>query len=147
MNMKNDPVVVERIYDTPIETIWNALTDNNEIKKWYFKLEDFKPKVGFKFDFTGGSGEGQQYLHLCEITEIIENRKLAYSWRYDGYPGNSVVNWELFDQGDKTLVRITHTGLKSFAENGRDFSKESFKGGWTYFLDDALKGYLKQKDR
>ncbi|WP_316829209.1 SRPBCC domain-containing protein [Pedobacter aquatilis] len=140
--MKNDPLIVERVYDVPAEKIWKALTDNNEIKKWYFQLKDFKPKTGFKFDFLGGPEEGPQFLHLCEITQIIDGKKLAYTWRYDGYPGNSEVSWELFEKADKTRVVITHTGLESLAENGKDFTKESFKGGWTYFLNDALKNYL-----
>jgi len=143
--MKNDPVIVERVYNVHTKDIWNVLTDNNEIKKRYFQLKDFKPKVGFKFDFLGGADEGPKYLHLCEITEIIEGKKIAYSWQYDGYSGNSIVNWELFDQGDKTLVRITHTGLETFDENGKDFSKESFRGGWTYFLNDALKNHLSKE--
>ena len=140
--MENEPVIVERVYNAPIGKVWKALTDNNEIKQWYFQLADFKPEVGFKFEFTGGPDDGSQYLHLCEITEIVEGKKLAYTWRYDGYPGNSVVSWELFEQGDKTLLKLTHTGLESFAANGSDFAKTSFNGGWNYFVNDALKNYL-----
>ncbi|KIA95891.1 ATPase [Pedobacter kyungheensis] len=140
--MENEPVIVERVYNAPIGKVWKSLTDNNEIKQWYFQLADFKPEVGFKFEFTGGPDDGPQYLHVCEITEIVEGKKLAYTWRYDGYPGNSVVSWELFEQGDKTLLKLTHTGLESFANNGSDFAKTSFNGGWNYFVNDALKNYL-----
>ena len=41
------------------------------MKKWYFDLESFNPKVGFTFSFLGGEEGGKQYLHLCEITEVI----------------------------------------------------------------------------
>ncbi|WP_316826941.1 SRPBCC domain-containing protein [Pedobacter miscanthi] len=140
--MENEPVIVERLYNAPIEKVWKALTDNNEIKQWYFQLADFKPEVGFKFEFTGGADDGPQYLHLCEITEVIAGKKIAYTWRYDGLPGNSEVSWELFEQGDKTLLKLTHTGLESFASNGPDFAKTSFNGGWNYFVNDALKKYL-----
>jgi len=144
--MEKKPLIVESIYDVPTEKVWNALTDNSEIKKWYFQLQDFKPKVGFKFDFLGGPDEGPQFLHLCEITQIEEGKKIAYTWKYDNYPGNSEITWELFEAGDKTRLTLTHTGLESFAENGKDFSKESFKGGWNYFLNDALKKYLEPVD-
>ncbi|WP_421946280.1 SRPBCC family protein [Pedobacter sp.] len=76
------------------------------------------------------------------MTQVEDGKKLAYTWRYDNYPGNSEITWEIFDNGDKTRVTLTHTDLESFEENGKDFSKDSFKGGWTYFLNDALKGYL-----
>ena len=140
--MKNESVVVERTYNAPIDKVWSAITNVNEMKNWYFQLEDFKPKVGFKFDFLGGPEEGPQYLHLCEITEVIEGKTIAYTWRYDNYPGNTLVTWEIFNKGEQTLVRITHTGLETFKENGPNFSRESFNGGWTYFIHTALKGYL-----
>jgi len=143
--MENEPVIVKRIYNVPIEKVWNALTDNNEIKQWYFQLADFKPEVGFKFQFSGGADNGHQYLHLCEVTEVIPGKKIAYTWRYDGLPGNSEVSWELFEQGDKTLLKLTHTGLESFVTNGLDFAKSSFNGGWNYFLNEALSKYLEPR--
>jgi len=136
------PVIVERLFNAPITKVWSAITVNEELKNWYFKLEDFKPQVGFKFEFTGGSDKDTQYLHVCEVTEVIEKQKIAYSWRYKGYPGNSLVTWELFDKGAQTLLRITHTGLETFAEAGKDFTKNNFNEGWTHFLYTALKGYL-----
>jgi uncharacterized protein YndB with AHSA1/START domain len=129
-------------YDAPIDQVWNALTNNDELKKWYFKLEEFKPELGFKFDFLGGEEGGEQYLHLCEVVEVEEGKKISYTWRYDNYPGNSKVTWELLAKGEQTLVRLTHTGLETFAENGKNFARESFNGGWTYFLGEALQGYL-----
>ncbi len=140
--MNTKPVIVERLFNAPISKVWSALTINEELNKWYFKLEDFKAKVGFTFDFMGGPEEGVQYLHLCEVTEVVEGQMIAYSWRYDNYPGNSMVTWELFEKGDETLVRITHTGLETFAEAGKDFAKNNFKEGWSYFLNTALKEYL-----
>ncbi|WP_205942971.1 SRPBCC family protein [Pedobacter frigidisoli] len=50
--MGTKPIIVECIYHATIENVWKALTHNSELKKWYFQLEDFKPKVGFKFGFS-----------------------------------------------------------------------------------------------
>ncbi|MGF1924744.1 MAG: SRPBCC family protein [Bacteroidia bacterium] len=140
--MNTKPVIVERIFNVSADKVWNAITQNDEMKQWFFKLEDFKPQVGFKFDFMGGPDQETQYLHLCEVTEVIEGSKIAYTWRYDNYPGNSLVTWELFDKGDETLLRITHTGIETFAEAGKAFERNSFNEGWTYFLNTALQGYL-----
>ena len=140
--MKKDQVVVEKIFDATAEQAWTALTSNEELKKWYFQLADFKPKVGFKFDFTGGPDDGPHYLHLCEVVEVIEHKKIAYTWRYDNYPGNSLVCWEIIDKGEQALIRVTHSGLETFKENGENFTTESFTGGWNYFVHEALKGYF-----
>ncbi|MFT5165648.1 MAG: hypothetical protein ACI8P3_000876 [Saprospiraceae bacterium] len=65
------PIIIERIFDTNITNLWLAITDNEWMKQWCFDLPGFKAEVGFKFQFTGGSEDGIQYLHLCEITEVI----------------------------------------------------------------------------
>jgi len=140
--MDTKPVIVERVYNAPIEKVWKALTNHEQLKKWYFQIKEFKPEIGFKFDFSGGPEDGTQFLHLCEITQVVDEKKIAYTWKYDGYPGNSEVIWELFQEGDQTRLKLSHTGLESFAESGKDFSKENFVGGWNYFVNDALKNFL-----
>ncbi|WP_443939148.1 SRPBCC family protein [Pedobacter sp. MW01-1-1] len=142
--MKDEPVVVT--HDASPERIWKALTQNDELKQWYFQLEDFKPEVGFKFQFSGGPDDGPQYLHLCEIKEVLENEKITYSWVYEGNEGYSEVSWELSPLGDKTKLTLTHTGIDSFASGGSDFGKSSFNAGWTYFVNEALGGYLEKND-
>ncbi len=140
--MNHQPIIVERVFKATVSKVWKAITDKNEMKSWYFDLAEFKPEVGFKFQFLGGKENDVQYLHLCEITEVIVNKKLTYSWRYDGYVGNSFVTFELFDQGDKTLLKLTHEGVDSFDSNNPDFAKADFVEGWTHIIHTSLKDYL-----
>ena len=111
--MKNNPVVIERIINAPVAKVWQAITDKEQMKEWYFDLKEFKAEPGFEFQFEGGTEE-KSYLHLCKITDVIVQKKLRYSWRYDGYEGISFVTFELFPEGDKTRVKVTHEGLESF---------------------------------
>lgn len=141
--MNNHPLVIERLFDAPVSKVWDALTLNEQMKKWYFQIQEFKPEVGFEFRFLGKTEEGTEYLHLCKITEVLPLKKLVYSWRYDGFQGISYVSFELFEEEKKTRLRLTHSGIESFASGGRDFSKENFTGGWAYILDKSLKDYLK----
>jgi uncharacterized protein YndB with AHSA1/START domain len=140
--MNTDPIVTERWFDAPVKTVWKALTDKNEMKKWYFDLPDFKLEKGFQFEFMGGPPEGVQYRHLCEITAVVPEKLLAYSWRYDGFAGNSIVTFELIEQGDKTLLKLTHTGLETFPQDNPDFDKKNFIEGWNHIVDISLKDYL-----
>src|SRR5687768_9790784 len=110
----NDPTfVMERTFNAPVGKVWKALTDTKDMKQWYFDLKEFRPEVGFKFQFDAGE-EGKKFRHLCEVTEAVVNRKLAYTWRYDGHKGNSIVTFELFPEGDKTRLKLTHAGLETF---------------------------------
>ncbi|MOA14701.1 hypothetical protein D3C78_1348200 [compost metagenome] len=111
--MKPAPIVLEKVYDAPVSTVWEALTDKDKMKHWYFELEDFKPEVGFEFQFYGGTEE-KRYLHLCKVKEVIAGKKISYSWRYDGFEGDSLVSFELFDENNKTRLKLTHEGLETF---------------------------------
>ena len=64
--MKNEPVIIERTYKASIERVWKAITDKDQMKQWHFDLAEFKPEVGFKFQFYGGD-EKKQYLHLGDL--------------------------------------------------------------------------------
>jgi len=139
--MKNEPLVIERTYNAPADMVWNALTDSKQMQQWYFPIADFKPVVGFEFQFEGGS-EKVTYLHLCKVTEVVPGKKIAYSWKYDGYPGSSVVTWELFEGGKKTRIRLTHEGLETFPQDKPDFARSSFNEGWEYFTGKALKNFV-----
>ena len=88
------PFLIEQVYDAPIEKMWQALTDKDKIKEWYFpQLKKFKPIVGFKFEFTD---DGSNYKKEWRVTQVEEGRKLAHSWSYKDYPGSSEVTFELF---------------------------------------------------
>jgi uncharacterized protein YndB with AHSA1/START domain len=140
--MQTPPVVVEATYNTSIQNTWSALTDNNQMKKWYFHLDEFVPQKGFQFQFEGGT-ESRTYTHLCEITEVIPSKKISYSWKYKGYPGISFVTFELSPEGDKTRLRVTHAGLETFPSSP-DFAKENFRNGWDSIIGTNLKKFLEK---
>ncbi|MGN6352554.1 MAG: SRPBCC family protein [Parafilimonas sp.] len=143
--MGNGIVTVEKLYNAPVEQVWNALTDKEEMRKWYFNVSDFKPEKGFEFSFAGQGSKGEEYVHACKVLEVIPNKKLQYSWVYKGYPGYSVVTFELFEEGNATRLKLTHEGLESFAENGPDFAITSFNGGWNEIVNVMLEKFLAKK--
>ena len=143
MTMKNElaeAVVLERSFNAPAVRVWKALTDADEMRIWYFDLKEFKPEVGFEFEFTV-EHEGMTYHHLCKVTEVIPQKKLAYTWRYQGHEGDSLVTFELFADGDKTRLRLTHEGLETFPKLPA-FARESFMEGWTQIIGSSLKNFL-----
>ena len=126
MNTKTDlvePIVMERILDAPVERVWTALTDVNEMREWYFDLKEFRPEIGFEFEFVV-EHEGNNYHHLCKVSEVIPQKRIAYTWRYKGEPGDSLVTFELFPDGDKTRLKLTHSGNRNVSENAGVCAKE-----------------------
>lgn len=141
--MDNKPFVIERTFHAPIQKVWRAITSRDDMQQWYFTLVEFKPEVGFEFRFWGGTPE-RQYQHICKITEVEPGKKLAYTWRYDGFEGLSLLTFELYAEGDKTRLKLTHTGLESFPQDNPDFAAQNFAEGWTYLMDKSLKEFLEK---
>jgi len=139
-NNVTEAVVIERTFNAPVAKVWRALTDVDEMRQWYFDLKEFTPAVGFEFEFVV-EHEGMTYHHLCKIIEVIPQKKIAYTWRYKGHPGDSLVTFELAAVGDKTRLKLTHEGLDTFPKTPA-FARENFLKGWTEIIWSELKKFL-----
>ena len=135
-------LIVKQTFNTNPENIWKALTDKDAMKVWYFNLSEFIAQPGFEFSFLGQGAKGEQYLHLCKVQDVIENKKLSYSWCYKDIEGKSVVSFQLQQDNEFTTVILTHEGLETFPKDNPDFAVESFNQGWTYILGTSLKNYI-----
>jgi uncharacterized protein YndB with AHSA1/START domain len=135
-------MTIERTYDAPVSDVWQAITKVDLLHQWYFDIPEFRAEVGFAFTFEGNGPCDKPNLHLCQVVEVIPGRKLAYTWRYVGEEGQSLVTFELFPEGANTRLRLTHDGLESFSPELR--GKKNFEGGWLYLLDTALKDFLQK---
>jgi uncharacterized protein YndB with AHSA1/START domain len=142
--MQTYPFIIERTYNASTSELWEAITDKDKMKQWYFDLPAFKAEVGFEFSFTGGPPE-RSYLHLCKVTEVVTGKKLTYSWRYDGYEGNSFVTFELFPEGNQTRLKLTHIGLETFPATNPDFAKGNFVTGWNEIIVNSLANFLEKE--
>jgi uncharacterized protein YndB with AHSA1/START domain len=141
---KAEPIIKEVLLNALVSKVWKAITDKNEMKQWYFDLAEFKAEVGFGFQFYGGD-EKKQWLHLCMVTEVIKEKKLTYSWKYDGYEGISYVTFELFPEGKVTRLKLTHTGLESFpSDEVPEFNRENFVAGWNQIIGISIKEFVEQ---
>lgn len=141
--MDNNAVVVEHTYNASADKVWKAITDAGQMKQWYLDVPGFKAEVGYKFQFSGGD-ENKQLLHFCEVKEVVEEKKLSYTWRFDGYPGDSLVTWELFPEGDKTRLVLTHSGIESFRGDLHPEMKTENFMGWTHVLNKMLKDFVEK---
>ncbi len=139
-----EAVVIERTFNASVARVWKALTDVEQMRQWYFDLKEFKPDVGFEFEFSF-EHEGVKYDHRCQITEVIPQKKLAYTWRYEGHEGNSLVTFELFAEGDKTRLKLTHEGLEAFPKLP-SFARDNFMTGWTEIIGSSLKKFVESDD-
>jgi len=135
------PLIKEFNYQVSIEKVWQALTDVNSMREWYFpQLQKFEPIVGYKFVFND---DNAAYHKEWMVTKVIAGDSFAHSWAYKGYPGGSEVIFDLFAEGNSTRLRVTQTGLESFPDDAH-FKKERFEWGWETLLGHNLKQLLER---
>jgi uncharacterized protein YndB with AHSA1/START domain len=135
-------VVIERTFNAAVTRVWEALTNVDQMRQWYFDLKEFKPEIGFEFEFVI-EHEGNTYHHLCKVTQVIPQKKIAYTWRYKGEPGNSLVTFELFPEDNKTRLKLTHTGIETFPKTPA-YARQNFEAGWTAIVGSELKQFLER---
>lgn len=137
---------LEKIYKAPIDIVWKAITDREQMKKWYFDLPaTFKPVVGNEFEWYGKDEECNEWLHRGKVVEMIEGKKIAHTWEYPGYTGSSNVIWELSSIDEKnTLLILTHVFNILFDTTVKALRKENFVAGWTHIVNISLTEYLEK---
>lgn len=142
MKTSEERIVVEQSFNLPAAEVWSAITVHERMIKWFFaEIPDFKAEVGFSTRFDVECN-GRTYPHLWKITEVTENKLIRYDWRYDGYEGVAEVVFELIEGDGATTVRLTHTMVEDSDNEIPEFTRKAGLDGWTYFIQQALKGYL-----
>ncbi|KPH14957.1 SRPBCC domain-containing protein [Chryseobacterium sp. ERMR1:04] len=138
------PITVQFKINAPIEKVWKALTNKNEMKNWYFDIPDFELEVGKQFNFYE-PGDEKKYHHQGEILEIISHQKLKHSWSYPEFSNEkTTVNWEIQPADGETIVTLIHENIDNFKEFGENFSRESFTEGWNGIIGQSLRQYLEK---
>lgn len=145
MRKDEGAIILEVTYNASIETVWKSLTEIDLMRQWYFDMiPDFIPEVGFETQFII-EHEGRTFLHMWRVIEALPPRKIAYDWQFDGYAGESVSRFELFDENSRTRLKLTVEVLEDFPDDIPEFTRESCLGGWEYFLKGRLKEFLEEK--
>jgi len=142
MNQEKNPVIVEQSFNVTVGQLWKAISELDLMKKWFFEnIGSFSAEVGFETQFNVKSGE-RDFRHLWKVTEVVPQEKLAYSWTYEGYEGESFVCFETFISEKGSCLRLTHTVTEDFPQSTPEFTRESCLSRWKYFICDRLKSFL-----
>ncbi|TYP71654.1 SRPBCC family protein [Aquimarina intermedia] len=138
------PIVVTQPFKVSRNRLWEAITQVTQLTQWFFEnIEAFEPQVGFKTQFRV-QVEDRIFTHLWEIIEVVPQHKITYNWRYQEYPGDSFVTFEIIEHEVNLILRLTTKVVADFPDTVSEFTRESCIGGWQYFIQERLPAYLKQ---
>jgi len=91
-------VIASRVYDTDAADLWNALTDQQRLPRWFAKI-DGDLKLGGRFHVENNASG--------TITACEPNRHVAGTWEFMG--GTSWIEISLTPEAGGTRLELTHT--------------------------------------
>ena len=86
------------IVATP-EVVFKAITETNELTKWFPDHVILEPNVGGKVRFSFYKEQNKMdrdYIVEGSIIEFIPNKKISYTWQYKDIPEfpETIVSWK-----------------------------------------------------
>ncbi len=127
-----DLITKERVYNQPIEKIWNAISIGEEISAWFIKA-DFKAEKGYQYLFTASEENG--CVNITGEIKKSDPYTLAYTWIVDGTTAETLVTWKLEPVEGGTKLFLEHSGISKYEGETAVKMFESFNGGWTNCMD------------
>jgi len=121
-------LIREIVIDARPETVFPFLSDPDKMALWQGPTElDPRPGGTYRVLMAG------QYEAAGEVVEIVPNERIVFThgWNQPGHPippGSTRVEITLQAEGDKTRVRLVHSGLPADAVS--DHTK-----GWDHYLE------------
>jgi uncharacterized protein YndB with AHSA1/START domain len=118
----------EQHVPAPQAAVFALLTDPEKILRWMGTEAQVEPRTGglYLVNVTGAR------FARGAFREVVPVHRLAYSFGWDGSdevpPGSSLIEIDLIEQPDGTLLRLTHTGLPNAEQCA------SHAEGWAHYL-------------
>lgn len=133
-----DIISKEQLFNHPIQKVWEAITDQDQISTWFIPAK-FKAEKGYQYTFNGAGGECSPIRgEVLEATPYT----LIYSWVVTENPMNTTVKWILEEVDGGTKLYLEHSGISNYEGETAIEMFGSFNGGWDNCLK-GLTGYLK----
>jgi uncharacterized protein YndB with AHSA1/START domain len=132
-----DAIRLERLLDAPVETVWRYLTEAELRRTWLMGGTDATPGGEFELlvDHDNLSDEEVPYPEgygaykgavWTETVSRFDPPRLLETTFQGGK--NGVVTYELFPEGERTRLVLTHSGITSGT------GAEDFGSGWNSHL-------------
>jgi uncharacterized protein YndB with AHSA1/START domain len=126
----------EIVIDAPIEAVWKAISDGEELTRWFVEEASVEPGVGGTITISWGGGEkGESRIEAWE-----PNRLLRLDHKFGHDKGAAIVSeYTIERRGGKTVLRFVHSGIPDSPDwNGYYDGTDS---GWASFFR-TLRHYL-----
>lgn len=127
-------------FAAPREQVFDAWTNPEVLRRWWAvgptwdtPLAEVDPREGGSYRLSMRTDTGEVHTVHGEYREVQPPARLAYTWSWDEGPEaamagseSTLVVVEFVEDGDGTLVRLTHSGFAD--ERIRDMHNQGWQG-------------------
>lgn len=134
-------IIFRRVLHHPIERVWRAITDPEELSEWMLGSARIDPRVGGTIEYVSAPTPIVWYgtILVWDPPRVYEhelNTDPDPRWSEHLGVERTIARWELEDQGEATLITLTFRGFTKSTATG-------FAPGTHAFLE-RLEAYLRQ---
>ena len=129
-------LVIKRVYDAPLEVVWDAWADPVQAKAWWgprgftAPVVELDERPGGKWRAKMIGPDGKEMGQHGVYREIVPRKRIVYTFIWDEEPDHELlVTVDFAARGNKTEISFQQTGFRS------DEEREGHKGGWNEAFD------------
>jgi uncharacterized protein YndB with AHSA1/START domain len=133
-------IEIERTIDAPPDAVFSALTDADELSRWWTTSAESDARAGgayaYRFEFEDAS---RNHTYTGEYIDVTPGEHVRYPWQTG--LGPTEVDVRVEPAGEGARIRLGHSGWG----DGPDWDEavSMHEQGWSFFLDN-LKAYLER---
>ena len=141
-----ETLVVERsvLISTPLERVWQAITDPAQLAQWYapgcpWEIPALKVGATVKFHNTDTD------IQLATIEVFEPLKQITFRWQLDpAHPGITLLNsFLLEEENENTRVTVSQAGYESLPDGMREDQLRQDAVAYTAIAE-SLKSYLER---
>lgn len=144
--MKNKQVIVNRVFNHPIENVFNAFINPELMMQWFSPegmttpLVEVDLRVGGRYAITMRFTDEipfkgmEREVTVRGVYKVIDKpNKLVFTWKWDGQEDETEVSLELDAISEnQTALTLVHAGFdKEVEDYAEGVSPKDHKSGWT----------------
>jgi uncharacterized protein YndB with AHSA1/START domain len=136
--MSDRTIELSRTIAAPPSSVFRALTDADELARWWTSSGSSDPRTGgsfsYRFEFEDAS---RNHTYEGSYHDVTADERVSYPWQTS--LGETTVDVRLRPSGDGTELTLAHTGWGTGAD--ADEAVRMHEQGWGFFLDN-LKSHV-----
>ena len=132
----------EIVIDAPVEAVWKAISDGEELTRWFVEEASVEPGVGGTISVSwGGDEKGEGRIDAWEPNRKLRKTLMPFEMGAAKYDGTTpmVDEYTIERRDGKTVLRLVSSGIPNEPE--WDGFYDGTDSGWSSFFR-TLRHYL-----